>query len=55
MDCLLCVKFGPETLTRVSSFHLFFQGGSKSTLFGGRYRTRTCDHSHVKRVRYQLR
>ena len=28
---------------------------SKSTtLFGGRYRTRTCDHPHVKRVLYQL-
>ena len=28
---------------------------SEEVLFhGGRYRTRTCDHSHVKRVLYQL-
>lgn len=24
------------------------------SFFGGQYRTRTCDHSHVKRVLYQL-
>lgn len=26
-----------------------------SALFGGRYKTRTCDLPHVKRMRYQLR
>lgn len=28
---------------------------SEFSLFGGRYKTRTCDLPHVKRMRYQLR
>ena len=44
-----------EEMEKPSPDALLLDKGSSKDSFGGRYKTRTCDLPHVKRMRYQLR
>lgn len=49
--------FGTRSQVRTFSFHARKDGHPSGcpSFLGGRYKTRTCDLPHVKRMRYQLR
>ena len=49
---MICAKFSKPLINKENPAVSITTG---FILYGGRYKTRTCDLPHVKRMRYQLR